>query len=790
MNGDSIKNIVQELNKYSTWRILIDTCSILENDFILFSEALQNSKLKMQYPIFVPLECIKELKKHQKSNKDIATLAGQRLNEIAKLQEKNLIELRGDAKTLEATKHQAYLDFADKTFLYVFEMWRGISNLLLITQDKGLAMDILKKNENVSVKTNHKIHVKKFRNGCIVNIFESKNTKNKEDDNKKSKTSVFSSSPNPQHKNKVKKNNPLFEKKTELIEGQDTILSISYLPLENDFVCIGDRKHQTKLTSAIASGGEGTLYTIDSTNDFVAKIYKKEKLTLHKREKIEKIVSKNPTCKGICFPSELIYNKDGDFIGYTMPKARGEELGRSVFFKQLLQKKFPNWKKQDTVQLCITILEKISFLNQNNIIMGDINPANILVVSPKEVFFVDTDSYQVEGYPCPVGTINFTAPEIQKKHYGEFLRTQGNENFAIATLLFMIMLPGKPPYSQQGGESQIDNILKMDFSYPLGEKSNKKTPDGAWRFIWSHLTYELKEAFYNTFAKDGLYSNEQTRLDAKKWLQIFKRYHHMLSYELTKKDEMANELFPTRYKKNPSSTYIRCKLCNQEADTERCKDDICPTCLQPTSGTILTCTSCNEKFLYSNFEKYIKQIHTPSLCGDCRDKKRRTKQYYNQTHGHYSCVECGHVFTLTNGDMQRFQTPPKRCPSCRAIRRQQSQNKKNSWCFITTSVCYFFEKQDDCEELMLLRNYRDTWLTAQKDGTQLIQQYYKIAPQIVQKIESSPHYDFYCRFLYCSFILPCVLLIKNNKMEECKLKYIKMIKFLINHFKMGEDNET
>ena len=56
----------------------------------------------------------------------------------------------------------------------------------------------------------------------------------------------------------------------------------------------------------------------------------------------------------------------------------------------------------------------------------------------------------------------------------------------------MIMLPGKPPYSQQGGEDPISNIINMDFSYPFGDNSNKKTPHGPWRFIWSHLTYNLK----------------------------------------------------------------------------------------------------------------------------------------------------------------------------------------------------------------------------------------------------------------------------------------------------------
>ena len=70
----------------------------------------------------------------------------------------------------------------------------------------------------------------------------------------------------------------------------------------------------------------------------------------------------------------------------------------------------------------------------------------------------------------------------------------------------------------------------MDFSYPFGESSNKKTPDGPWRYIWSHLTYDLKKAFYNTFRKDGENSSEKTRLSVDEWLPIFKYYLELLGY--------------------------------------------------------------------------------------------------------------------------------------------------------------------------------------------------------------------------------------------------------------------
>ncbi|WP_220092232.1 hypothetical protein [Helicobacter sp. 16-1353] len=170
--------------------------------------------------------------------------------------------------------------------------------------------------------------------------------------------------------------------------------------------------------------------------------------------------------------------------------------------------------------------------------------------SPKKVYFVDTDSYQIGDFPCPVGTINYTAPEIQRKNFASFLRTIGNENFAVATLLFMIMLPGKPPYSHRGGENQIENIIQMNFPYRFEDKANNKEPDGSWRFMWSHLPYKVKKAFYHTFSKGGNYSTEDTRLSVTKWLKIFKFYIDLLdSGKFGTQDSMSLELFPTRYKR-------------------------------------------------------------------------------------------------------------------------------------------------------------------------------------------------------------------------------------------------
>ena len=335
-----------------------------------------------------------------------------------------------------------------------------------------------------------------------------------------------------------------------------------------------------QLGPVLGEGGEGSVFTTNSR--YVAKVYMPEKTTSHKLAKIQAMIGMNAKFPGICFPLAPLYNSRNEFVGYLMEKADGVKI-RTLYQKPLLLKKFPHWTKRDLVELCVTILEKIEYLHRKGIVLGDINPDNILVKTPKDVFFVDCDSYQVGNYPCPVGTIPFTPPELQTKdHYNSYLRTIGNENFAVAVLLFSLMITGQQPYNQKGGESARQNIIDMDFSYPLGKSSNKKTPNGPWRFLWSHLPWFLKEAFYNTFNKGGCYSTENTRLGTSEWLKKFKEYLRLLdSGKLGEQDEMSTWVYPTRFKKQKGVVYVKCPFCPNEVDQELLKEKgACIECLR------------------------------------------------------------------------------------------------------------------------------------------------------------------------------------------------------------------
>jgi len=246
----------------------------------------------------------------------------------------------------------------------------------------------------------------------------------------------------------------------------------------------------------IASGGEGIAYRLNSGK--VYKKYKANRLNNQLIEKLTYLVSKRLNYTGISFPEKIVFSKDVP-VGYVMPYALGKPMQTTIFIPSLLLKHFPEWNRINLVNLCIDILDKIKYLHDNSILLGDINAQNILVHSDNRAYFVDTDSYQIGNHPCPVGQVLFVAPEIQGKNFNSFLRTKDHEAFAIGVLLFMVMHPGKHPFSYQGGGSPADNIKNGVFSYPFGEDVNYKSPQGPWEYIWHELPYYIKELFYNTF---------------------------------------------------------------------------------------------------------------------------------------------------------------------------------------------------------------------------------------------------------------------------------------------------
>lgn len=110
----------------------------------------------------------------------------------------------------------------------------------------------------------------------------------------------------------------------------------------------------------------------------------------------------------------------------------------------------------------------------------------------------------------------------------------------------------------------------------------------------------------------------------------------------------------------------------------------------------------------------------------------------------------------------------------------ESINKgfKRKFCYVTTAVCETFGKPDDCYELMLLREYRDGYLVSQRDGEELVQEYYDLAPSIVKHINQRDNREEIYSGIWTAYLDPCIRMIESGNHEECKELYIKMVRDL------------
>jgi len=95
-------------------------------------------------------------------------------------------------------------------------------------------------------------------------------------------------------------------------------------------------------------------------------------------------------------------------------------------------------------------------------------------------------------------------------------------------------------------------------------------------------------------------------------------------------------------------------------------------------------------------------------------------------------------------------------------------------CFITTATCKSIGRPDNCEELLMLKNFRDAYLISESDGPSLIMVYYAIAPEIVKLIEAD--YDALGVYnnIYNEYILKICDLIREKKLVMAKKKLIMM----------------
>jgi len=92
-------------------------------------------------------------------------------------------------------------------------------------------------------------------------------------------------------------------------------------------------------------------------------------------------------------------------------------------------------------------------------------------------------------------------------------------------------------------------------------------------------------------------------------------------------------------------------------------------------------------------------------------------------------------------------------------------------CFITTAICEARQLPDDCEELQILREFRDTYMLASCKGRNLVREYYAIAPQIAARLSYEQ-----CESLRVKYLIPALTFISVGDFQNAEQIYTLMVR--------------
>ncbi|MCA8940196.1 MAG: hypothetical protein KDB07_10320 [Planctomycetes bacterium] len=300
-----------------------------------------------------------------------------------------------------------------------------------------------------------------------------------------------------------------------------------------------------ELAPALVRGGEGSVhrFTDPDLSPMCAKMYHEHRRTDggegSRFEKIQALIDMREFAQGIdvAWPFQMIYAEDGEtWLGFTMRHCKGFPLEQLCHF-QMVEQAHAHWSHADMVNVCLSMLETIEHLHENNVLVGDLNPRNVIVQpGTKRATLIDCDSMHVTTidrvYPCTVFVPNSVAPEFSVETPLDYRNTVHSEEFSVAILLARMWLLGRHPFStvipEHGRPEDFTEAANIKAGRcPLGVGSVAGLPPGPWENLWMAIPKYIQECFVQTFVAG--HARPHLRTSITHWRQAFEEYAKELS---------------------------------------------------------------------------------------------------------------------------------------------------------------------------------------------------------------------------------------------------------------------
>lgn len=223
---------------------------------------------------------------------------------------------------------------------------------------------------------------------------------------------------------------------------------------------LDSRGRPAQVGAEVGRGGEAVIYRLQNQPGALAKIFTPEPRPNYEM-KLGWMVAhppENPTAHlqhpSLAWPEILLYDTNRKLRGYRMPHIEHAVPLLEVFNPRRRAEKLPGFDRRYLHRTAHNLAAALSALHHDGYVAGDLNESNVLVTSTALVTIIDTDSFQVTEqrngtqivYPCPVGKLEYTPPELHGKPLANVTRTPDHDAFALAVLIFQLLMEGSHPF--------------------------------------------------------------------------------------------------------------------------------------------------------------------------------------------------------------------------------------------------------------------------------------------------------------------------------------------------------
>jgi DNA-binding helix-hairpin-helix protein with protein kinase domain len=192
----------------------------------------------------------------------------------------------------------------------------------------------------------------------------------------------------------------------------------------------------------------------------VVKIYRKNPVPSEVRDKLDAMLANPPSrhATDLVWPKYLAKDQKGDTIGFFMPKlpVNSNKL-HELLSPSARQRSGITYSIGERLHIAGNLATAVAGVHASpDRAIGDVNDSNIYVTSEGFVRIIDTDSFQISTFRCPVGTPEYTPPELQGIKFADRDRTPNHDAFGLAVLIYLLLADGVHPYVSSKNVSASD----------------------------------------------------------------------------------------------------------------------------------------------------------------------------------------------------------------------------------------------------------------------------------------------------------------------------------------------